>query len=669
MQLVLTVTTVYEVSNEDRAANYAEGVLDAMGYAAYQEPVSGYGHNVIATKTGTVYPNIYIEFGAHLDTKPGTPGANDNGSGSAAVIELARVLKNYPSRYSMTFALWAGEETGGFAGAYYHISQMNTAGKTIKAGLNMDNMGQIGAGDVYRNDLWTNAQSQDLWTLYNQVNTEYSIGLTMVNNANPCCSDNVAYWNNGLTSVTSVGGWTPASPNYHGCGDVVAGFSAPQTARVTKQNLAAGLKLDQDILPPVVTLSLSRTSMPADGTSTATATATVRDSNNNPLLSETVTFSTNGDITINTPVINHGDGTYSVTLTASTTTGPEVITATDSGVSAAATLNETTYCPGACFTDNLAADYAAGTRGAATYIAETVDGEVILSPTVGTEFSGTALDTGWTSAAHGSGPGTLTFQNGWVTLDGVQVQTSDPTGYTSGRAIEFAAIFGGGQSQAAGFAVNATTAPWAAFDYDTAGTTMTAYTSGQPAVTIPGTWNGASHRYRIEWNGSNILYFIDGALEATTATLTGSMRPIITDLNVGAQVNQVNWMRMSPYASSGEFESRIFDSGGPSDWGIVTWAEEIPTGTAIAVSVRSGNTPTPDGSWSGYSSPLSNGGSIGVSARYVQYRATLSTTNVDLTPALNEISLRYTPGYVGPATKLGFLIQPGGAIAGSSFMT
>ena len=141
-------TTTFGVNNLDRAANYAEGILDAMGYDAYQETVSGYGHNVIATKLGTVYPNTYIEFGAHLDTKPGTPGGNDNASGSAAVIEIARILKDYPSRYSMTFALWVGEETGGFAGAYHHLDLMSAAGKQIKAGLNLDNMGQIGAGDV-----------------------------------------------------------------------------------------------------------------------------------------------------------------------------------------------------------------------------------------------------------------------------------------------------------------------------------------------------------------------------------------------------------------------------------------------------------------------------------------------------------------------------------------
>ncbi len=662
-------TEYFAENNLDRAANYAKGVLDAMGYTAVLETVPGYGHNVVAFKTGTVYPNTYIEFGAHLDTKPGTPGGNDNASGSAAVIEIARILKDYPSRYSMTFGLWVGEETGGFAGAYHHIDAMLAAGKQIKAGLNMDNMGQLGEGGIYRNDIWTNnAASLDIYDIFTQVNTQYGLGLTLVNNANPCCSDERAYWGRGLTAVTSVGGWWPSAPHYHGCGDVVANFNPTQGAKVTKQNLAAALNLDLDLVPPTVTLALSRTSMPADGSSTATATATVTDGNGIPLLTETVTFTTSGDISISNPVINHGDGTYSVTLTASTTTGPEAITATDSGVSATAIINETTYCPGTCFTDTTVTDYTGGIPGTGTYLSEMIDGEVILAPTVGSEFSGITLPTGWASAAHGTGPGTVTLQNGWITVDGMQVYTSDPTRYTPGRAIEFVATFGGGQSQAAGFAENATTQPWAVFDYDLAGTTLTAYSSPYAAVTIPGTWNGTPHRYRIEWTSSNIIYTIDGVQVASTGGISGNMRPIITDQNVGAQVNRIDWMRMSPYASTGTFDSRIFDGGSAVSWGTVTWSAETPAGTGVAISVRGGDTPAPDGFWGSFA-PVTNGGSIGVSARYLQYRAMLSTTDVNLTPALNEISLRYTPGEVGPATKLGFLIQPGGAIAGNPFTT
>ena len=389
------------------------------------------------------------------------------------------------------------------------------------------------------------------------------------------------------------------------------------------------------------------------------------DSTGNPLTTETVTFATSGDVGIG-PVTNHEDGTYSVILTASTTPGIETITATDNGVSAAATLMEMTYCPGSCFTDMIVADFNAGSSGANAYVSETTDGEVILAPAAGAEFYGSALPAGWSWAGHGIGTPSVTVNGGWMTVDSAQVHTSDPTLYTPGRSIEFVASFGGGQFQAGGFSVDATTGPWAVFDFANDASTLAYWTSGSSAVNIPGSWIGAPHRYRIEWTASDIRYYIDGVLKATTATQTGSMRPIFTDNNALGAVNRVDWVRMSPYSSSGTYFSRVFDGGGPADWGLVTWSAETPSGTNIIISVRTGNTPTPDESW-GALIPITNGASIGANGRYMQYRAELSTSDPGSTPVLSDISLRYSPATVGPATQLGFVVQPGGAIAGEAF--
>ena len=56
--------------------------------------------------------------------------------------------------------------------------------------------------------------------------------------------------------------------------------------------------------------------------------------------------------------------------------------------------------------DTSVADFSAGTPDANIYIAQAVDGELILTPTVGTEFSGTALPSGWfgTPWATGGAP-------------------------------------------------------------------------------------------------------------------------------------------------------------------------------------------------------------------------------------------------------------------------
>ena len=65
--------------------------------------------------------------------------------------------------------------------------------------------------------------------------------------------------------------------------------------------------------------------------------------------------------------------------------------------------------------DTTAADFGAGTLGAGTYLAQAGDGEVVLAPTVGSEFGGSSLPTGWTSTPWSDG-GASTVANGIVTV-------------------------------------------------------------------------------------------------------------------------------------------------------------------------------------------------------------------------------------------------------------
>jgi hypothetical protein len=104
---------------------------------------------------------------------------------------------------------------------------------------------------------------------------------------------------------------------------------------------------------------------------------------------------------------------------------------------------------------------------------------------------------------------------------------------------------------------------------------------------------------------------------------------------------------MSPYASSGSFVSRVYDGTGPTAWGAMTWTSTVPAGTSLALSVRKGNTPTPDGTWTAFTPVASSGSSVGGVARYIQYSAQL-TSSADLTPALKDVSITCTP-CTGPA--------------------
>ncbi|HMC68008.1 MAG TPA: Calx-beta domain-containing protein, partial [Mycobacteriales bacterium] len=169
-----------------------------------------------------------------------------------------------------------------------------------------------------------------------------------------------------------------------------------------------------------------------------------------------------------------------------------------------------TITPPTAWVNSTTADFAAGTLGTGAYLSETSNGEVTLAPTVGTEFSGTALPTGWTSTVVVTG-GTTTVGNGTLTVQGTSVAA--PTSYGPGRTLEFVATFSGGPSQSAGFGLgSALVPPFAMFGTKTDGQFYARSVSpGQLFETpIPGSWFGTPHRFRIDYGTTTVTYWIDG---------------------------------------------------------------------------------------------------------------------------------------------------------------
>ncbi|MBP1684174.1 MAG: Peptidase [Deltaproteobacteria bacterium] len=252
--------TVYPKSTIEMSSDYVYRLFRGMGYAPRAITMEAVpreaGHNVYVTKVGTVYPNVYIEFGAHLDSVGGSPGGADNASGSTAVIELARVLKGYPNRYSMRFVLFVAEEYDAqygtaFYGSNYHVQQALARGEQIKAALVMDHIGWQNSPDPtdLMNEIsYSGAESQRIASLFNQVRTDYGISIGFRTNQGLSASDSSSYWKSGQTAVHSEGGWGTYRPNYHGCGDTISNVNVANVLRSAQENLAVGLLLDAEAL-------------------------------------------------------------------------------------------------------------------------------------------------------------------------------------------------------------------------------------------------------------------------------------------------------------------------------------------------------------------------------------------------------------------------------------
>ena len=296
------------------------------------------------------------------------------------------------------------------------------------------------------------------------------------------------------------------------------------------------------------------------------------------------------------------------------------------------------------FTQNSLAGFDAGTTGTGTYVSQANGGEVILAPTEGADFTGTALPSDWSAAAYASGGG-ATVGSGVLTVNGARAGTNSL--YGPGSTLEFEATFSGDPYQDIGFGLDLNNPPWAIFSTGSGGALYaeTGVAGNMSSTLIPGNWLGSAHDFKIVWTTSAVTYFIDGTQVASASvSITSSMRPMVSDYNVGGGSVTVAWMHLSPYASTGSYVSQVFDAGSPATWSKINWTDSTSAATSVTMMVRMGNTATPDSTWTDWIPMSASGANIGGASRYMQYEAILSTTDPNQTPALENVSISYNFG-------------------------
>ncbi len=107
-----------------------------------------------------------------------------------------------------------------------------------------------------------------------------------------------------------------------------------------------------------------------------------------------------------------------------------------------------------------------------------------------------------------------------------------------------------------------------------------------------------------------------------------------------SQSGAVQRLNQSP-RHSGQFESNAHDFGGHSHWGRIYWQGTVPEQTDIQLQTRSGNSAEPDDTWGDWSKALDVSGQPVASApaRYLQYRATLRSSDPARTPILHKVEV------------------------------
>ncbi len=219
--------------------------------------------------------------------------------------------------------------------------------------------------------------------------------------------------------------------------------TATITATDSTSTLTATTTLTQTAGPAAtVTLALNPTSIVASGASATTATATVKDAAGHLLPTENVTFTSSDTGNKVSATTNAGSGTYTTTITSSTTVGTPTITATDGSVSGTATLTQTA---GGAATVTVALSptsiIANGTTTTtATAIVEDGAGHVLPSESISWASSDTGDKfSGQTNAGNGTytatitssttvGTPTITATDGSVSGTATLTQTAGPAG-------------------------------------------------------------------------------------------------------------------------------------------------------------------------------------------------------------------------------------------------
>ncbi|WP_207842331.1 M28 family metallopeptidase [Williamsia soli] len=240
-------TTRHSLSPEFAAVmTFAATELDRLGYSVIRRPIAvgaGRSENLLAHRTGTgAAPRGLVAVTAHLDSvnQEGrslpAPGADDNASGSAGVLELGRVLAGRTWSNDVVLILFGGEEQG-LLGSIDHVGGLDTETRArLSAIINMDMIGRknttqpgvmIEGGTASKALMSELVAAAGTWT-----------ALQVTTSLNPFASDHVPFIDAGLPAVLTIEADDRANTDVHTAGDVLDTVDPSVALEILTMNLA-----------------------------------------------------------------------------------------------------------------------------------------------------------------------------------------------------------------------------------------------------------------------------------------------------------------------------------------------------------------------------------------------------------------------------------------------
>lgn len=260
----------------ERAADYITGCLSGLGYEMSEHRFNEQGRefrNVIATRSGLLHPEQRVVVLAHFDTVADTPGADDNSSGVALLLELAEILQ--PFRFERTMHLIGvnleenqieGDSESGTRGSSALAGYVRELGWEIEGVVVLESVAfasdsalqtfpaGVALPDPNRANFIAvvgNEKSLDLVQGFVRAIEKYRIDLPYVTMALPGNgetlpdsrrSDHAPFWDQGYKAVMITDTTNFRSPHYHGPGDTLETLDLDFAANVCRAT--AGLLVE-----------------------------------------------------------------------------------------------------------------------------------------------------------------------------------------------------------------------------------------------------------------------------------------------------------------------------------------------------------------------------------------------------------------------------------------
>jgi len=242
----------------ESAGTYLYDFFRNLGMPTEYDPFTfdggAFSRNIVAVLPGKVAPGREVIICGHYDSYSDqaltiAPGADDNASATAAVMELARVMKDYQFNFTLKFICFSAEEWG-LLGSFHYAQEAKKSREKIIAVINMDMIAYV---DRHPEDLDIIVDKNSDWLADEFIaaaNLYAPLPWRKIINASYAWSDHASFWDVGCSALCGIEDADAPNPFYHLTTDTLSTLDMGFCTDVARAAIAAAANLAEPLSTP-----------------------------------------------------------------------------------------------------------------------------------------------------------------------------------------------------------------------------------------------------------------------------------------------------------------------------------------------------------------------------------------------------------------------------------